>query len=250
MADPWGLKDQLKGLDPEAKRKLIEAKRAEMQQSLFGPGIDGDDEDWEYKPSDKPAWTDAEIESHPLFATELPEDGWDGSASFQALQHVMVDGETPESLAENYKRNGNEALKHGVKGYKIALEHYTAGLDLGCSDVKLNAILHSNRAQVALNMKEYPKALNDATEAVTLDPEHVKSYWRGATAAIELELWKVAGRFCARGLAAKPDDAALAKLQAKVAPQIERIEASGKKAQRAARAKATQLEVASLTVFR
>jgi tetratricopeptide (TPR) repeat protein len=243
-SDPWNLKEQLKGLDPEEKRKLIEAKRAEVQSSLFGPGVDGEEEDWEFKPSDKPAWTDAEIDAHPLFATQLPEDGFASNAGFAALQHVMTDGETPETLADAHKRNGNEAMKHGVKGYKNALEHYTAGLELGCSDVKLNAVLHSNRAQVALSMKEYPKALNDATEAVTLDPEHLKSYWRGATAAIELELWKVAGRFCSRGLLVKPDDAALSKLQAKVNPHIERIAASSKKAQRAARATATQLEVA------
>ena len=44
-----------------------------------------------------------------------------------------------------------------------------------CSDEKLNAVLHSNRAQVALNMKEYARALNDAQAAVALDPTHIKS---------------------------------------------------------------------------
>ena len=82
-----------------------------------------------------------------------------------------------------------EALKRGEKGHQLALAHYTAALALGCKDAKLSAVIHSNRSQVALSMKEYAKALDDAAEAVTLDPEHLKSYFRGATAAIELERW-------------------------------------------------------------
>ena len=73
----------------------------------------------------------------------MPEDG------FKTLRHVITDGETAESLAESYKRNGNEALKRGEKGYQLALLHYTAALALGCKDAKLSAVIHSNRAQAS-----------------------------------------------------------------------------------------------------
>ena len=56
-----------------------------------------------------------------------------------------------------------------------ALLCYSAGIDLKCSDAKLNCVLHSNRAQIALQVKEYGKALSDAHAAVTFDKTHIKS---------------------------------------------------------------------------
>ena len=43
----------------------------------------------------------------------------------------------------------HRALKRGEKGYPLALAHYTAALELGCGDAKLNAVIHSNRAQAS-----------------------------------------------------------------------------------------------------
>ena len=63
-----------------------------------------------------------------------------------------------------YERNGTEAFNRGVKGFKVALEQYTTALWLGSKDMKANAVIHSNRAQVSLGMKEYERALEDAIE--------------------------------------------------------------------------------------
>jgi tetratricopeptide (TPR) repeat protein len=203
---------------------------------------DEDESGWEWNPSDKPAWTDAEIDAHPLFMTEMPADG--SFPELEALQSIAMEDATPESLAANYKRCGNECLERGKVGYRMALLNYTEGLNMKCSDEKLNAVLHSNRAQVALNMKEYARALNDAQAAVALDPTHIKSYWRGATAAVELELWKAADKLLSAGLKRRADDPALLKLHTKVAPKLESLEKARKKSDKKARAAQTALEVA------
>ena len=64
----------------EAGTKLALRKKIELRRSLW--------EDCKWKPSVRPAWEHEEIESYPLFATELPDDG------FKTLRHVVADGET------------------------------------------------------------------------------------------------------------------------------------------------------------
>lgn len=62
-----------------------------------------------------------------------------------------------------------------------AIEQYTEGLNLMCSDANLNAILYANRAHVNLLLGNYRNALEDSMAAVRKNPQFVKvgSFWAG-----------------------------------------------------------------------
>lgn len=72
----------------------------------------------------------------------------------------MYDDQSPEELAEHFRKQGNEAMK--LQASKIALLNaltfYTRGLEMDCKDAKLNSVLHANRALVSLKMGEHLKA--------------------------------------------------------------------------------------------
>lgn len=81
----------------------------------------------------------------------------------------------PPSLQDQ----GNDALKVGLQQKKKfylrqAIEQYTEGLNLMCSDAKLNAVLYSNRAHVNLLLGNYRNALEDAKAALKNNPAFVK----------------------------------------------------------------------------
>ena len=68
----------------------------------------------------------------------------DKDTALSALQQLKYDTCTPEGRALSHKEEGNEHFKK--KEYKLAVEEYSAGIKEKCSDVGLNAVLHSNRA--------------------------------------------------------------------------------------------------------
>lgn len=90
-------------------------------------------------------------------------------------------------------------------------------------DDALNATLHVNRAAVNLELKNYRSVLNDCAEALKLDPNNVKAFYRAAKACFSLGKMDDALDAVKRGLKVEPENAALkgeqARIQAKVTEQ-------------------------------
>eukprot|EP00958_Prasinococcus_capsulatus_P028240 scaffold6454_cov229-Prasinococcus_capsulatus_cf.AAC.3 len=156
------------------------------------------------------------------------EDARDGreNPDILAMQSIMYEESTVEERADNWKNQGNECLKRGKKYYKDALVYYSKALDEKIPDKKKNSIYLSNRSHVqfllgtnsirllcqhprafsgleryrAFRAENYGKAFDDAVESFRRDPKNIKSYYRGAKAAIHLEKYEEACLFCAKGL--------------------------------------------------
>uniref|UniRef100_A0A7S2WGK4 Uncharacterized protein n=1 Tax=Mucochytrium quahogii TaxID=96639 RepID=A0A7S2WGK4_9STRA len=102
---------------------------------------------------------------------------------------------------EEIKSNANKAFKE--KRYEKALQEYSKGVDLarknyesfvgggessrliGVWREKL-CIFLTNRSNVEFNQKKYEESLRDADEAISLDKQWNKGYFRRATALFEL----------------------------------------------------------------
>ncbi|CDR96777.1 hypothetical protein, conserved [Babesia bigemina] len=144
---------------------------------------------------------------HPLFWDEIPRDPA-GNEDLEALQQLLADGETRESIAEKYKEVGNGYVQQGAYYYDAAISSYTKGIDAQGKNEKLNAQLYVNRALVHLKKStaaaacvtvlagDFVKCVDDCRNAIKRDPTNVKAYYRGAAAAYELELYKKALAFC------------------------------------------------------
>ena len=79
-------------------------------------------------------------------------EGAENDESWQALE-ALKNESTLEERAENFKVQGNNKLKVGIQAdnkhvLREAIDFYSKGLALKCSDVRLNSILLSNRAHV------------------------------------------------------------------------------------------------------
>lgn len=69
---------------------------------------------------------------------------------------------------------GNDFVKKGKKHYKDAIDCYTRAINQKTKDASMNSILYGNRAQVNLLLGNYRRAIDDADEAVKLNPSNVK----------------------------------------------------------------------------
>lgn len=123
--------------------------------------------------------------------------------------------------AEAFKKKGNERLKDNTKsGAREALELFTSGLEVRCSDPVLNAQLYSNRAHVRLLLRQFVEAVDDCRKAIERDPKNIKAYWRAARASLQLDLCRNGIDFCEAGLEQAPGDADLQKLRAACAEKL------------------------------
>lgn len=123
--------------------------------------------------------------------------------------------------AEAHKKRGNDRLKDGTKSAaKEALDHFTDGLEVKCSDGVLNAQLYSNRAHVRIMLRQFVEAVDDCRKAIELDPKNLKSYWRAAKASLNLDLCKNGIEFCEAGLKIHPKDPDLLKLRDSCAEKL------------------------------
>jgi len=139
--------------------------------------------------------------------------------------------------AEAFKKKGNERLKDNTKSAaREALEFFTSGLEVRCSDPVLNAQLYSNRAHVRLLLRQFVEAVDDCRKAIERDPKNIKAYWRAARASLHLDLCRNGIDFCDAGLEHAPKDGDLQKLRAtcaeKLAGQQQRRKAQASSAQR------------------
>ena len=159
----------------------------------------GEDEFGRYR-IDNRVWTMNEIRDHPLFMTDVPSDprDIDNYPLLTALQSVLYDDQSPEELAEHFRKQGNEAMKFQASRIALqnALTFYTKGLEMECKDDKLNAVLHANRAAVGLKLGEHLKVVDDCRAAVRLDPKNLKAWSRGARASEALGLAEQGLAFC------------------------------------------------------
>lgn len=97
-----------------------------------------------------------------------------------AVQVKAGDSGLASAEAEAARASGNAAYKAG--DYRAASQHYTQALASAPSGSAIACLLLSNRAQCALQLKDYVSALEDASAALRADPTHVKSWLRRAAA--------------------------------------------------------------------
>jgi tetratricopeptide (TPR) repeat protein len=158
-------------------------------------------DDWEPAEGEHPTWSMEEIENHPLFMTELKGD-IEGNEAVQALQAALYEDETPESLCENFKNQGNDAVRRGLLDDAIIFYH--EALDTECKESTMLSQIHSNLALVQLKKLNYPECVNECYRAIGFDATNSKAFYRGARASLALELYAQGIYFAKGGVSADP----------------------------------------------
>lgn len=156
------------------------------------------------RPEEPEDWED------PIFMTTLPSrEDHPMMGALEGIQSLVYDGETPESLAEHFKSQGNDCVKRGKKYFNDAVEYYSQAIEQGSSDSVANSVYHCNRAQVQLLLENYGRAISDCEKALELDPTNIKACFRAAKAAAALKKYDRVLEFCVLGLALDPANKSL-----------------------------------------
>jgi tetratricopeptide (TPR) repeat protein len=142
---------------------------------------------------------------HPMFRTELPDDV-DNDRHLSCFQHLLYEGQTPDTLALHFKELGNELYKSGRQNWSMAAHWWTRGLKENPTDLKLRSILHSNRATISLALQQYQKAALDADWAIKYDTSNRRAYIRAAHAYQGMCNWDKALGAANAGLEILPAD--------------------------------------------
>lgn len=87
--------------------------------------------------------------------------------------------------AEQERLKGNEHMIK--KEFSAALDSFTLALDL-CKE----ASSYSNRAQAYFKLDQFDKCVDDASEALKLDPNFIIAYHRRAYALVKLKKYEAA----------------------------------------------------------
>lgn len=163
---------------------------------IFPKPNDGGDDEWE--------------PDVPLFMKKAPgEKDIEENPTLSAISNLLYSDQTPDEIAENFKEQGNEALKRGATYYKDAVHFYSEGLSQKGVSPRLNSILYSNRAAVNLLLGNLRKVIEDCEQAIVHDPSNIKAYWRAAKAASGLSYFEKAIEFAESGLKIEADNKAL-----------------------------------------
>eukprot|EP00927_Polykrikos_kofoidii_P074607 TRINITY_DN70624_c0_g1_i1.p1 TRINITY_DN70624_c0_g1~~TRINITY_DN70624_c0_g1_i1.p1 ORF type:complete len:391 (+),score=74.37 TRINITY_DN70624_c0_g1_i1:122-1294(+) len=191
---------------------------------------------------DTKTYTMNELRDHPLFMEDMPRDISD-NPHLLALQSILYDGNTPEEMAELFRKHGNDAFRNSTNEIAStnAIAYYSKGLEMECKDDKLNSQLYSNRAAVSLRLNEYVKAVEDCRAAVRLDPTNMKALFRGAKASEGLGLTSQALLFCAEALKISPKEKEILQTQARLRKTLAREEADREEKKRLAASKSEAL---------
>eukprot|EP00933_Yihiella_yeosuensis_P052051 TRINITY_DN50033_c0_g1_i1.p1 TRINITY_DN50033_c0_g1~~TRINITY_DN50033_c0_g1_i1.p1 ORF type:complete len:311 (+),score=77.09 TRINITY_DN50033_c0_g1_i1:41-934(+) len=133
------------------------------------------------------------------------------SLSIASDQHQLV--KQSDERTSLWKAEGNARLTAGdTQG---ALDSYSRGIaaanEAGLKGTVLGQ-LYANRAQVHMRLKNFLAAFEDCKVAIENDPGNGKAYWRGATAALELDRPQEAAAICMRGIKAVGDSDSLSDL--------------------------------------
>lgn len=108
-----------------------------------------------------------------------------------ARAKVVVKGGRSSASSELDRMKDQGALMFTAHDYPKAFSCYQQCLNLA-PDTHTQVILHSNSAQCLLFMREYSQAFDAASKALEIDPKHVKSLVRRATAGRSLGKFKKA----------------------------------------------------------
>ncbi|DBA02023.1 TPA: hypothetical protein N0F65_000270 [Lagenidium giganteum] len=155
----------------------------------------------------------------------------EGDVMVEAIQALIEEGETAESLALHWKNKGNEMFTKGKKynrsNYDHAIKYYCDALAYAMKALalpqeerdpeyninELTSQIYSNRAAVNLELKNYGSCRSDAAKALRYDSKNVKAYFRGAKASRMLRKPEDTLRYCEIGLTHDPENKLLLKLQ-------------------------------------
>ncbi|KAA3673308.1 uncharacterized protein DEA37_0001072 [Paragonimus westermani] len=158
------------------------------------------------------------LETHPAFMSEI--DPSNDDPAVVALQALKYESENPDANASSYKDEGNYHYKR--KEFSKAIDSYTGGLRAKPTDVKLIAVLLTNRAichwylsksgsplccfpywLIALS-ENYGSCIRDCKSALAADPDHLKAYVKAVDACLALEKVDECLELCERGLTKFP----------------------------------------------
>ncbi len=153
------------------------------------------------------------LESIPLFATAMPEEGKE-SDSFKAIKS-LIDSVPGDKRAATFKDSGNNAFKLAVRlgeakqnesaeerkrrletriaKYREAIKYYTSALQVAEDDKELISSIYSNRAQCNLALGNYGHVVSDCRWSLKMNPSNHKAYYRAASAMFKLH--KLEGAF-------------------------------------------------------
>jgi stress-induced-phosphoprotein 1 len=82
-------------------------------------------------------------------------------------------------MQEQFKLSGNEAFK--AKNYPKAIEDYSRAIEVD-PNCEAAAAIYSNRAASLTSLKRYPEALADAEACIRIRPDWLKGYFRKGAA--------------------------------------------------------------------
>ncbi|GAU27545.1 hypothetical protein TSUD_29780 [Trifolium subterraneum] len=125
-----------------------------------------------------------------------------------------------ESSALELKEKGNQYVKMGKKHYSDATDCYTRAINQKALTDSETSILFSNRAHVNLLLGNFRRALNDANDALKLNPSSIKAIYRAAKASVSLNLLDEAQDYCQMGLHLDPKNEELKKLEYQIGLKI------------------------------
>lgn len=206
-------------------------------------GIDLEiDESKLWDPTARQAYMDA-LPDMSLFEDHIVE----GDMMVEAIQALIEEGETAESLALHWKNKGNEMFsdakkahrgyfEHAMKYYCDALAYALKALALPVEErddtfdmPALTSQIYSNRAAVHLELRNYGSCRSDAAKALRHDPSNVKAYFRGAKASRMLRKPSDTLRYCSEGLKRDPENKLLLNLQKEGLKLVEEVRIENEK---------------------
>lgn len=126
----------------EAARRRL-AEQEELEDAEFNYDV------FKNHPLNAVDWRSIPLFDTTLNADTLNEETEAVSVDIQALQNIGQDLD-PETEAEDFKRQGNEALKKGKEFRVAALKMYTKAIRCNVTDPKKRAVYFSNRAHANL----------------------------------------------------------------------------------------------------
>lgn len=155
-----------------------------------------------------------EFDKVPMFMKSAPDEinpqEYPELACLQAIIHD--EDRSPHEQATSLKDEGNAFFKE--KKYDKAIAAYSAALKKQSGDQELDTVLLTNRAAAQFYLGNMRSALNDATAAKKVKPNHLKALIRGAQCCVELRHFSEALQWCDEGLKAHPTDKKLLELRA------------------------------------
>ena len=118
---------------------------------------------------------------------------------------------------ENLKELGNKAFMGG--DFKEAIKMYSAAIQM--SENQPNAIYYSNRANAHLESQSFKECIEDCDQAIQIDPNFTKSYYRKAKALWQIDRLEEASQVIATALEREPENADYLKAAKEINHELE-----------------------------